>query len=283
LQALTVFYETRTLEKAAVQLGITQPAVSIQLKHLEKMVSHPLFHSQGRNKVLTKYGESLAKKLQIDLRAIENSIFEADREFSEEENVHLKIGGRNEFLQRLISPEMFKGSLEFIEMSSSQVVKSLEDGMVDLAITHIRAEHVDYICKKLRSDEIFLITPNSWKIKSNPNDFFQQAHLFPTVTYSKELKILDGIKSFYRLEKDWKIKATMTDWNVIRRWVEEGLAWAAVPGIFAQAKGSFQKISLQEVPHSIDYYFYIRRDLRKLPWCRKFIDRVTEAASKETN
>jgi len=59
---LTVFLiaaETQNFSEAARQLNLTQPAVSMQIKALEKKLNIPLFHRTGRTLLLTESGATL--------------------------------------------------------------------------------------------------------------------------------------------------------------------------------------------------------------------------------
>jgi DNA-binding transcriptional LysR family regulator len=273
LQALTVFFEEQTLEKTAQRLHITQPAVSIQLKQLEQYFKHSVFQPQGRRKVLTTFGESLAQQLQVSLQSVQNSLLQAERQFSDEAQIRLKIGGRNEFLQVLVPPGLFPGMLEYQELSSQQVIQALQEGQIDMGVTHLRADLINYTSKKLRSDEICLIVPKVWNYKGSAKDFFKKHSDLPTLSYPSYLPIMEVLKKTYQIEQ-LNVKATMSDWNVVQKWVHEGLGWAAIPKLFAQSGANYQIFSLPDVPHGFEYYLYVRRDLRTFPWCRDLVDRI---------
>jgi DNA-binding transcriptional LysR family regulator len=57
--------------RAALALGITQPAVSQYLRALEEQVGHPLFERQGRHLVLTRVGEALLPEARRVVQALE--------------------------------------------------------------------------------------------------------------------------------------------------------------------------------------------------------------------
>lgn len=60
--------ETHTLSRAAVRVGKTQAAISMQVKRLEQIVDHPLLTRTGRGVVLTPHGERLLVHAQKLLR-----------------------------------------------------------------------------------------------------------------------------------------------------------------------------------------------------------------------
>lgn len=80
LQSLRVFVHVATLgsvAEAAKTLGLTQPAVSLQVQNLERQIGQPLFEKQGRKNVLTGKGEGLLRKLLPELERLEKILTSA--------------------------------------------------------------------------------------------------------------------------------------------------------------------------------------------------------------
>jgi DNA-binding transcriptional LysR family regulator len=59
LRAIVVGSELGSFARAAIQLGRSQSAVSMQLKRLEEQAGHPLFQRNGRGLVPTEAGDAL--------------------------------------------------------------------------------------------------------------------------------------------------------------------------------------------------------------------------------
>ncbi|MEC8226066.1 MAG: LysR family transcriptional regulator, partial [Pseudomonadota bacterium] len=59
LRTLVTVVEVGGFAKAGELLGLSQPAVSSQIKRLEDMLGHKLFKKQGQRQVLNQYGELL--------------------------------------------------------------------------------------------------------------------------------------------------------------------------------------------------------------------------------
>lgn len=59
LRTLVTVVEVGGFAKAGELLGLSQPAVSLQIKRLEDMLGHKLFKKQGQRQVLNQYGELL--------------------------------------------------------------------------------------------------------------------------------------------------------------------------------------------------------------------------------
>ena len=80
LQGLRVFAHVASLGsvgEAASALGLTQPAVSLQIHGLENQLGFSLFERKGRRNILTPQGETLFQKLLPHLEKLETVILDA--------------------------------------------------------------------------------------------------------------------------------------------------------------------------------------------------------------
>lgn len=71
LRVFVTVVEEGGVGRAALALGITQPAVSQYLRALEEQVGHPLFERQGRHLVLSRVGEALLPEARRVVQALE--------------------------------------------------------------------------------------------------------------------------------------------------------------------------------------------------------------------
>jgi DNA-binding transcriptional LysR family regulator len=79
LQVFLSVYQLRGYSKAAEALGLTQPAVSSQIKQLEQVLEQPLFEYVGKKLYVTPAGEQLASCVQVmftDLEAMQSALSE---------------------------------------------------------------------------------------------------------------------------------------------------------------------------------------------------------------
>ena len=84
LQVFLVVHELRSYSKAGAQLGLTQPAVSSQMRQIEEALGLPLFDYVGRRLYSTAAGERLAtastaiftelERLQTELAALHGAV-----------------------------------------------------------------------------------------------------------------------------------------------------------------------------------------------------------------
>ncbi len=72
LQVFIKIAETESITKAAEDLHLTQPAVSIQLKNFQDQFDIPLTEVVGRKLFITDFGKEIAQAAQKILNEAEN-------------------------------------------------------------------------------------------------------------------------------------------------------------------------------------------------------------------
>lgn len=141
LQALEALSELRHFTKAAQRIGITQSALSQQLKALEQTVGLPLINRDTRPLTMTSMGEKILVRARIILQ--QTSAIEAEcRETESLKDGKLSLGiipTIAPYLTRLILPHFittYPGiKLDIHEDTTSNLAKKVSQGHIDLAIT----------------------------------------------------------------------------------------------------------------------------------------------------
>lgn len=88
---------------AADRLGVTQPAVSQQVRQLESMVGHPLFVRLGRGVELTEAGQQLAADVAPAMKLLERGWARFD---TSGDDKRLTIRGNNTLIVRWLIPRL---------------------------------------------------------------------------------------------------------------------------------------------------------------------------------
>jgi DNA-binding transcriptional LysR family regulator len=92
LAAFCTVVERRSFSQAAEQLGVTQPAVSLQIRSLEKRLGHRLLDRSGRRVEPTEAGQRLYRSAQRMLALEEQLLQELGEEAEGELTGKLEIG-----------------------------------------------------------------------------------------------------------------------------------------------------------------------------------------------
>lgn len=275
LETLIAFNNEQTLQKAANKLQLTQPAVTKQLQRLEELAPYPLFALIGRRKKLTPYGLQIANAAQDHFEKLSEQLSVIGLTHSDGENLQLKVGGRREFLVRYLENlKNFKGRIDFIERSSTDVIEDLLNKRLDLAITHKTDVKLEYIQKKIGSDQACLIIPKTWKVSTDAKSFLAASAKWPTAIYSEEI-IANSISK--KAAKDFpklNVKIVISDWQQIEKWVHQQKFWAVVPKLFCTPNRDYHMTDLNAFSLSHDYFIYYRPELAKLNWFQDILKQI---------
>ncbi len=152
------------LTKAALDLHLSQPAVTRQLQRLEQWCGLPLFERQGKTSHLSEAGQALLSHADQIMQTMEN----CERALSD-----LRSGGHGRLvlgagvtttaytLPSLI--QQYKQRLPNIELSiqtgtTQEILQLVLDRQVDLGFVTSPIKHADCVSRPLYSDRIVLVS-----------------------------------------------------------------------------------------------------------------------------
>ncbi|MBQ4848391.1 LysR family transcriptional regulator [Pseudoalteromonas sp. MMG013] len=99
LRTLVTVVEVGGFAKAGERLGLSQPAVSLQIKRLEDMLNCKLFKKQGQRQVLNQYGELL---LPLAKQMLQHNDAILQQFTSESVTGKVRLGIPSEFAARIL-------------------------------------------------------------------------------------------------------------------------------------------------------------------------------------
>jgi LysR family transcriptional regulator, carnitine catabolism transcriptional activator len=82
LEAFLAVAESGSFSKSAVALGLSQPAISARIKHLEDVLGVILFHRTSRRVAISDSGERLRIRLERTMGELRTLLKEFDAEAS---------------------------------------------------------------------------------------------------------------------------------------------------------------------------------------------------------
>src|SRR5579885_1411459 len=154
LRTLLIFSQSQNILEAARKLGLSQPAVSVQLKKLEDLLPQPVFTIEGKKKTLTHYGRALVEELGNKLSTIDKAVDRVNQLYSRPESITLKIGVRTELFSRVAEFIRFPGRVQFFGMSNRESISALLNHDIDIAITHQRPDLSSIIAARLFAEGV---------------------------------------------------------------------------------------------------------------------------------
>jgi LysR family glycine cleavage system transcriptional activator len=137
LNALRVFEAVARLNsftKAGEELGMTQTAVSYQIKLLEENVGEPLFLRRPRQITLTEAGERLAPKVAEAFDMLAEAMASLRKETEETLTIHSTATFAQQWLSRYIGSFQLKHPNMAVRLVTSSTVIDFQRETADVAI-----------------------------------------------------------------------------------------------------------------------------------------------------
>lgn len=197
LQIFLKIVQTQSITKAAEEMHLTQPAVSIQLKNFQDQFEIPLTEIVGRKLYITDFGREIAE-------AAENIINQAyainykTMAFKGKLTGKLKISivSTGKYIMPYFLADFMKDNagIELIMdvTNKSKVIESLENNEVDFALVSILPENLKLEHLDLLQNKLYLVGNSIPKLKPN----------------SKPKEILESLPMIFR-EKGSGTRQTM--------------------------------------------------------------------------
>ncbi|WP_396167095.1 LysR family transcriptional regulator [Flavobacterium sp.] len=188
LHQLQVFYkitETLSITKAAEELFLTQPAVSIQLKNFQNQFDIPLTEMVGRQIFITDFGKEIAAAAEAILNEV-YAINYKTQAYKGQLSGRLKISvvSTGKYVIPYFLSDFIKNNKEVeLEMdvtNKTKTLKSLKNNEIDFALVSILPKDIEVESKIILENKLFLI--GNKYVDINPkNDLVEYAANYPLI------------------------------------------------------------------------------------------------------
>jgi DNA-binding transcriptional LysR family regulator len=184
LHQLQVFHkisQTLSVTKAAEELHLTQPAVSIQLKNFQNQFDIPLTEVIGRKIYITDFGREVAEAAEKILAQVHAINFKKSA-FKGELIGKLKISivSTGKYVMPYFLSDFLKQN-EGIELNmdvtnKSTVLEQLEHNEVDFALVSVLPEKMNIECIELLKNKLYVFdsTDNNYKKSNYSNSIIEE-------------------------------------------------------------------------------------------------------------
>lgn len=164
LRAFVAIAETGTFTAGAGRVHVTQAAISMQIRQLEKEIGLPLFVRLPRRVVLTEAGERLLSRAQRMLREQEAALAELT-EMAGAERGRVRVGSASTMISTDPLPEILKrflkryprADISVTSGTSEELVRQILGGDLDVAFVSLPVEAPGVRTEKLSGDELVAI------------------------------------------------------------------------------------------------------------------------------
>lgn len=277
LRSLLLVSETSSIEEAARSLGITQSALSYQLKRLEERLPTPVFTVEGRRKVLTHFGRALCDFAREETERLERGIESLERAYADPTHLTLRIACRRDRFVQVRNCIDFPGSIELLAASSDEALAKLRAHDADIAVCHVRPDVPGVVARPLFTSGPWVICHSRWlgRFKKGTLPWARDPRFLsetPLLAYQiGEAFITKWLRHCGLDPARVKIRLACQDWEALVVWVAQGEGYALVPGDLAEnvlkRLGEASEVSAFAVPAAefppIPFYAVFHKDLRK--------------------
>ncbi|MFN3849659.1 MAG: LysR family transcriptional regulator [Spirosomataceae bacterium] len=175
LQVFLKITQTKSITKAAEELCLSQPAVSIQLKNLQDQFDIPLAEVVGRKIFITDFGQEIAnaaEKILNEVYAINYKTMAHKGKLAGRLKISVVSTGKY-VMPYFLSDFMHKN--EGVELlmdvtNRAKVIESLEKNEVDFSLVSVLPENLKVENVALMQNKIFLIANSQMKFKKKIYD-----------------------------------------------------------------------------------------------------------------
>lgn len=167
LRTFLAVYRAGTFTRAAHELHLTQPAVSMHIRSLETQVGKPLFQRAARGVTPTSAGRELAQAVAAHIDALEGALDGGGGGAALAVGDSVHIGGPEEFLGVRVFPELVPMMDDGLRVRmffglDSQVLDRLDLGELDLAVLTVDTRRGGIETQPLCFEYLDLVGTPAW-------------------------------------------------------------------------------------------------------------------------
>ena len=287
LQIFLKIVETKSITKAAEELNLTQPAVSIQLKKLQEQFDIPLTEVIGRQLYVTHFGADIAitaQKVLDEVATITYKSLTFKGMLSGKLNISVVSTGKYVmpyFLSDFLNKN--KGiDLEMDVTNKSKVVKSLENNEVDFALVSILPNDLQLQSEILLDNKLYLIGNQNVvaEIQNNKTDLFDDYPLIYREEGSATRLVMENYLTRNGLQSVKKIQLTSNE--AVKQAVISGMGCSIMPIIGLKnelEKGDLKIISMKGFPIKSNWYLVWLKNKSLSPVAEAYLKYIRDEKS----
>lgn len=234
LKSFVEVYRSGSLSKAALNLGISQPAVTSHIKSLESSLNTEFFTRRSHGVIPTDDADDLFRQTSNYLDIIEKSI-NSIRMRSRAVKGNVKIIGPAELLwaksSRLFDFSNPNLTLKILTGDKNKIISSLHSGIVDIAITTTKPDSVDFDHHIIGCERLILIASRSMSSKIKDLTLTKELlFTYPVISYDTHLPLIrDVIRSSFGNLDNIKNTITVPDLRILKSILNVQDGWSVLP------------------------------------------------------
>jgi LysR family cys regulon transcriptional activator len=233
----------KSFKKAALDLYVTDGAVSQQVKDLEQRLGRRLLERSSQKTFLTPDGVNLFNLIAPVVEKLENLIPEFEKA-SGRLSGKIRVASSGAILLHLFPPYVKKFKRKYPEceillfsVPGQQVFSMILGGQVDFGIGSVENIPDGIVGNERWLFKRYFIAPLGHPLSKKKHLTIEKIAQYPIVMADRTSKSVQRLYDELRVyNPDPKITVEAGDWEVVLKYVEMGFGVSTVPGIIIQPK-----------------------------------------------
>lgn len=280
--------ETLSITRAAQELHLTQPAVSIQLKNFQTQFELPLIEVVGKKNYLTDFGKSIlesVEKILAEVKGMELQMHRNEGYLTGKLKISVVSTGQ------YVAPFFVSGFIKQypgVELimdvtNKNQVVNSLEKNEVDFSLVTIVPEQLIIEKIELLQNKLFLVASGGEKLENRTYDhsIFERAPLIYRESGSGTRFVMEKYIKRYNLPVRRKMELTSNE--AVKQAVIAGLGFSIMPLIGIKNElmnNQLQIIEVKGFPILSTWHLIHLKNKKNTPIADAFLEYIQQEKKK---
>lgn len=288
LQIFLKIVQTKSITKAAEELNLTQPAVSIQLKKLQDQFDIPLTEVIGRQLYITHFGKEIAITAQKVLDEVETITYKS-KTFKGilSGKLMVSVVSTGKYVMPYFLCDFLnqnKGIDLIMDVTNkSKVVMSLENNEVDFALVSILPDDIQLQSEILLENKLYLIGNQNAvsQIQNNYSNLFDEYPLIYREEGSATRLVMENYLQRNGIQSAKKMQLTSNE--AVKQAVIAGIGYSIMPIIGLKnelERGDLKIISMKGFPIKSNWYLVWLKNKSLSPVAEAYINYIRDEKSK---
>ena len=275
----------RSISQAAEQLGVSQPAVSRQVRTLEEELSVILFNRRGPKIALTETGRRLLELAAPFVESMDRLPDTFSEMFRGVASSDLEIAAGQTTARFLLPPHLVRFHERYPETrvnlrigSGRQRMSWLRSYEVDIAFVALDTPPPGVNAVTLSVSKSVLITPEDHPLAGQRQFNLHDATRFPAVAHSTGHYVRHIGEQYLRQHGlAPNVVVEVDGWATIKRYVEAGLGISIVPEVCLEERDRVWRVPFSRIAPPRPYALVTRRDDLLSLAARRLVEVIEES------
>ncbi len=290
LHQLKVFLrvsQTLSITKAAEDLHLSQPAVSIQMRNLQEQFNVPIMEIIGRKVYITEFGKEIAgaaARILEEVEAINNKAAAFKGELIG--NLSFTAVSTGKYVMPYFLSDFLKAhpglDLVLDVTNRARVIESLEKNEVDFALVSLLPGHMQVEQVDLMDNRLFLVGNNDEFIsKKQPPDILSRVPLIFRESGSGTRKVMERYLTQHNYNVSSRLELTSNE--AVKQAVIAGLGYSIMPLIGMRNelnRGELKIIPVEGFPIKSTWKLIWLKEKRLSPAAASYLDYIRKHKEK---